>query len=791
MIISPPLDKATAQHFAGSTIKEGNGRVERQIDGSMYVIALGREKITVSVTAGELTAGEQVFVTSRRDGLVIERLDASSGPGTTAESDSFLRLGATTRPALDSVLESIVTSLTQEKPDAAVMRQSEALFAAVAAECSSVNPGLTAEIATALSALARSDAASGDAAAAAALIERLRSQIMTVAAPEGRFIAIQPALADGIYSFSTVEDALRFLGSDESTAGRLKAALDANGAIIIRISSIGNQTLAALLQPRDVLQEIIAWNAASQSRVFQSLSAEALEQLFIDRGSLPLDRLRLLDAFAAAMQLPAAAERGGIAPAQSASLKQWLDAAVDMRAAPSALAARAPVFSISSMIDALNDLAAAKNPSAAPPSLLLPEAAGITAATLRDSAGRAAMFGAAFTGLGFDLEHTLEKGGEPDKNSLKQLLLQLLRASGESASRDAPDAPRESAARRELTMARGALEQAVMTFIDKSLSAPAPAAGGGADTAGSAQQALAERLRSLLPALSERIEGLLADAKLLSSGAPAKDASARGAALPEVTGLFLRDARARLESLLENLAPAIEQALRRFLPSVSPIPLMAPLSVEIEALGQRLLSAAEAGLREVLQSNPALHLKSAAADTLPGREQDRIAQEPPLIDRAFLRQTVERMINRVESLQLLARQTTTASGDQQILALPVKIGDEWTEMHVRFIRQRTGKGGADPRHYTVFVNVAPSLLGAIDARLDYQDKKSLSLSLEFESQATYQWFINRKAPLREALGALGAPSPRIEIHRPRPLSSQKDGAVCAPTSGTTIIDLKA
>jgi hypothetical protein len=793
MIFSPPLVAATAQPFTGSKIKEGIGRVERQIDRATYVIAFGREKVTVSVTAGALTAGEQVFVTARRDGMVIERLDASSGSGVPAGSDSFLRLEATTRPALDCALQSIVTSLTQGKPDTAVLRQSEALFSAVAAECSSINPTLTAEIASVLGALARPDAAPGDAAEAAVLIERLRNQIMAVAGPEGRFIALKQAIAEGIYSFSTVEDALRFMGGDESAAGRLTAALDASGAIIIRVSSIGNQTLAALLQPADVLRELAAWNAASQSRVFQSLSAETLEQLFIGRGSLPLDRLRLLDAFAAAMQLPAASGRGGNAVAQSASLGQWLDAAVDVRAAPSALAARAPVFSISSMIDALNDLAAVNNPSpAAQPPILLPDAAGITAAVLRDSAGRATVFGAAFARLGFDLEHTLEKGGAPDKNSLKQLLMQLLRASGETASGPTLDATRESAAQRELTMARCALEQTVMSFIDKSLSAPAGTAADNAGTAGSTYEAIAERLRGLLSAMGERIEGLLADAKLLASGAPIKDTTGRCAVPPEVAESFIRDARARLESLLENLVLAVEQALRRFLPSVAPITLMAPpLFQEIEELGQRLLRAAEASLREALQSGPARHVNSATADTLPGKEQDRVAQVPPLTDRALLRQTVERMINRVESLQLLARQTTTASGDQQILALPVKIGDEWTEMHVRFIRQRTGKPGGDPRRYTVFVNVAPSLLGAIDARLDYQDKKSLSLSLEFESQATYQWFIDRKAPLREAFCALGVPSPRIEIYHPRPWSPEKDDAVSAPASGNTIIDLKA
>jgi hypothetical protein len=789
MIFSPPFVTATATAVAGSKFKEGIGRVERQVDGSTYVIATGREKVTVNITAGTLTAGEQVFITTRHEGLVIERLNPSTGAGAMAKSDSFLLFGAATRPALDRALESISATLTQGNGDASTLRQSAALFAVIAGECSSVNHQLTLDISAALGALARSDTSLGDAASVVVLIDRLRNQIAAATGLESRTIALNRALPDGIYSFLTATDALRFLGGEDSATDRLKAALEAFGVIIIRTSSIGNQTIATLLRPDDVLRELRAWNAASQSRLFQSLSADVLEQLFINRGSVPLERLRLLDAFAAAMQLPSANGRGGNAAAQSAALGQWLDAAVDVRATPSALAARAPVFSVSLMIDALDDCAAVKNlaPSVPPPVV----SPGISAAALSDSSSRATVLGAAFSGLGLDFEHTLGKGDIPDANSLKRLLLQLLRAASETVPDTSPRVPGESAASRELTGTRNALEQAVMAFIDKSLSGRAPAAPDAANAAENPLQALVKQLYALLPALRERINGLLADAKQLSSSSTATSGGARPAVPPEVAEAFIRDARTRIESLLSANASTVEQLLRRALPSLSPAEILTSLSREIDEPGQRLLRAVEASLREALQSGPARNAQSTAGGAVSVSEQEQLTQDPMAADRALTRQTVERILNRVESLQLLARQTTTASGDQQILALPVKIGDEWTEMHVRFIRQRTGKGGGNHRRYTVYVNVAPALLGAIDARLDYQDKKSLSLSLDFESMATCQWFLDRKAQLRDALTALGVPSPRIEIVRPRPVSPDKEEAVAAPSSGTAIIDLKA
>ncbi len=99
-----------------------------------------------------------------------------------------------------------------------------------------------------------------------------------------------------------------------------------------------------------------------------------------------------------------------------------------------------------------------------------------------------------------------------------------------------------------------------------------------------------------------------------------------------------------------------------------------------------------------------------------------------------------------------------------MVALPIKIGNEWTEMHVRFVHRRQSNAGSEKgRDYAVYINVAPALLGAICARMEYRCQKNLSVAMEFESVDTRAWFAARKNDIRKALLAIGLPSPQIEF----------------------------
>ncbi|MCP3681743.1 MAG: hypothetical protein GY861_03545, partial [bacterium] len=85
-----------------------------------------------------------------------------------------------------------------------------------------------------------------------------------------------------------------------------------------------------------------------------------------------------------------------------------------------------------------------------------------------------------------------------------------------------------------------------------------------------------------------------------------------------------------------------------------------------------------------------------------------------------IRQQVETALTRLESLQLLAKPTPTAEGQQQVLSLPIKFGDEWTDVNILLIKkQNKKKGKAKGNRFSVRMNVAPSQCGPIVVNMDY------------------------------------------------------------------------
>ena len=130
-----------------------------------------------------------------------------------------------------------------------------------------------------------------------------------------------------------------------------------------------------------------------------------------------------------------------------------------------------------------------------------------------------------------------------------------------------------------------------------------------------------------------------------------------------------------------------------------------------------------------------------------------------------LRQPLESLLGRLESLQLLSRQVTTPSGEQQIIALPMKVGQEWTEVNIRFVKKRSNqkKSQHSPKHYSIALNVAPSQLGAIDVRMEYIQQKCLQLSVNFANTETKNWFSRNIEEIRSAISGHGLPLTQIEL----------------------------
>jgi uncharacterized protein YdeI (BOF family) len=145
-----------------------------------------------------------------------------------------------------------------------------------------------------------------------------------------------------------------------------------------------------------------------------------------------------------------------------------------------------------------------------------------------------------------------------------------------------------------------------------------------------------------------------------------------------------------------------------------------------------------------------------------------------------IRGTVESAINKLESLQLLARQTPLADGSQQqILALPMKIGNEWTELNVRFLKKesdqkRKQKNGSS---FNVQINLAPVNLGAVSVKMDYIVKKSLKISMDFEKDTTRDFFQKNNTTIKNAIAELGLPLFSLDIKKATEKADARDEMV--------------
>jgi len=126
----------------------------------------------------------------------------------------------------------------------------------------------------------------------------------------------------------------------------------------------------------------------------------------------------------------------------------------------------------------------------------------------------------------------------------------------------------------------------------------------------------------------------------------------------------------------------------------------------------------------------------------------------------------------LENLQLLSTQTRAAETEQHLLAIPAKIGGEWTEVQIKFVKERKGeKGENKDGHVSIYLNVAPSALGQVSAHLDYHPP-NLKLAFQFEKPEVTRWFRQQSNELREALSQAGLPGAVLEFHNRRHVRSE-------------------
>lgn len=155
------------------------------------------------------------------------------------------------------------------------------------------------------------------------------------------------------------------------------------------------------------------------------------------------------------------------------------------------------------------------------------------------------------------------------------------------------------------------------------------------------------------------------------------------------------------------------------------------------------------------------------------------------------RKVVEQLINRIESLQLLARQVATPEGSSQILELPVKIGNEWTDVTLQIIKKEARKkdGTNAQKHFSIYLDTVPSRLGGIHAVLDYEKGKNLSITMEFEQKEAASWFKGNQENIRRSLQENNIHF--VSIHLKTRTDSDVNRAAEMPEDRSTKFDIKA
>ncbi len=131
-----------------------------------------------------------------------------------------------------------------------------------------------------------------------------------------------------------------------------------------------------------------------------------------------------------------------------------------------------------------------------------------------------------------------------------------------------------------------------------------------------------------------------------------------------------------------------------------------------------------------------------------------------------MQEQIEATLNRFESLQLLAKPTQTAEGQQQLLSLPMKFGDTWATVNLTFLKKRSkNKKEGKAKEFNVRMHVAPSQCGPIHVHMHYHKKHKLSIQLACDNDVTIGWFTKNLAAIKNTLQEKGIPFVELAINK--------------------------
>jgi len=798
MIPNLSFIQAQVVNATAAAAVSGKGRVEQKIDGSTFVIRMAGRDVTVAVAPGSLSVGDQVHLSAGANGAVLIR----------AENQAPRQDAAMPRDSYDSLHEQAqqrlavaVRILSQQLTDANQRPASSESLAPLAREIERLSAGQDRPVREAAAALSRAvaDAAGGDADVAdpivrariAGLAERLSRLLPSDARSAAASFApaaaiVRQQIEESFQTFDSFDNLRVWLMKNGVSAPELFKRFEnlPQMDMVLRTAALeGGGTELSVLRPADLAAEFrLLLQTMRAADFWRAVGPEPLMHYLADRGALSIARLAGIDAFVAENTPGTASPAPGLTTDSArAAAVQWLSAVLDSGISESVLPAASP---LASAADLPGQVRAAAGAAVMPMPSTMEE-------LLAASPGpQSEMVPQMVRKLGLTLENEAAGAVRPSDlpQSLKALLLSLLgRLSADASAENVPDPQPGPASQTVAGPASDAAEnpgpagpdaprvaalaRAVLADLDTLLPPPGAAAGDGVSpafagaTAAAPSAAVApapalQRLDALATALM-RLFGFAekprADQSDASGRLPARQTTPQAAASPAAAG------RPDPPDQLTNgtSAPEIEQTIRVLARSLTDLARDAR-----QLAGGQPPAAPQPGDERHAVARRAGDLVRAVQQQLQSIVNERAPGTSPIADLAA-RFIAETALNKLEMLQMLARPAQTADGTQQILALPMKIGNEWTDVRVQLIKKHSSgrKKKEGRKKYYVQIDAEPAALGAVQARLDYSPRRDLLVILSFARESARRWFEEHTPAILSALGPVGGGRVRMNIER--------------------------
>ncbi len=554
------------------------------------------------------------------------------------------------------------------------------------------------------------------------------------------FTTTKQDLKEGFYTANSLSEVQKLAGNTEfsdAVVNTLSVMLEKYGKIVFRVyGDDTNVFFISALAPQTASQELLSVINNLNSQLFKSLPQEVLTVILDRKNIIPLDILKNLDSLLKEATIHFPDERAGSQSAAITASANWLDMTLDsvsMQKNPDKFFP--PQIASKIITDAVNINDLLNQFSSNTANLL--QLPGITEEFIKSN-DKSNAIPLIFSNLGYNLESIILCNKENNlSTNYKAGLLHLRKQFSDTSELSSISNKNNQMPQKEL-----------LSYKDET----------------SEKSDILKHSKSTIDNLSDSLKILYRIRSEFNNlfSLQNKDALPSANDISEKFAKVISNVTQALYSIQEKIQLISEQVnittvqtqlrqLEKLIQDIDNADVNSlPFAIELKK-----------GLSELIMSQSALmsDISSAAKQKL---DTDRmvsnskglsVVTDQPISLHTQLSHTIESSLGRLESLQLLARPQINSEGQQQMLALPMKIGNEWTEVNITFLKRQKSKKRKQKQsqHYSVSMNLSPKQIGSISIKMEYVQKKSLKISMTFETETTKNYFEKFNTEIRSVL----------------------------------------